>query len=291
MDMLYNYEVEIEEDLFKVIFDNGFYSYGNRPVNIHNHSLYEVHIIEKGEFTLNVEGKTINLSDNMCCIISPKTYHSLCNILSEDTCKYCFKFSLIEKSAKSDICKYINEIDKIYSYEHCLEEISLLKKIRYEMDEKKTGYLDNLKNLSSQMLILLIRKVENYFSANRNKIVLRAYEDRSTVIDGFFAQNYAKDIHANDLAQLLNVSLRQLARIMPKYYGLTFKEKLSQIRIYAAKERILNTDMTLMEIAEAVGYNNINYFNEAFKKIVKTTPVAFRKEKFKLVPEISDCIK
>lgn len=85
-----------------------------------------------------------------------------------------------------------------------------------------------------------------------------------------------EDVHAPDLAGILNLSVRQPGRMLQKQYGLTFGGKLTRIRIQAAKELLENSDMTVAGIAGKAGYNNTRYFNEAFKKVTGMTPIQYR---------------
>jgi iron complex transport system substrate-binding protein len=51
---------------------------------------------------------------------------------------------------------------------------------------------------------------------------------------------------------------------------------LIQVRMNKAKELLLNTEHTLKEIAESVGYSDSYYFSRLFKKITGSAPTAFR---------------
>lgn len=71
----------------------------------------------------------------------------------------------------------------------------------------------------------------------------------------------------------------------PYYISNCFKNReksgilnyISMLRIESAKELIKNTDNTLADIAESVGFNNFRNFNRTFKKIEGITPGQFRK--------------
>jgi len=49
-----------------------------------------------------------------------------------------------------------------------------------------------------------------------------------------------------------------------------------KVRIEEAKGLILTTDNKLYKIAEVIGYNNIQQFSTAFKKITGVTPREYR---------------
>jgi two-component system response regulator YesN len=75
--------------------------------------------------------------------------------------------------------------------------------------------------------------------------------------------------------------VRQLNRIMIRFYGVPFKQKLLQMKIIAAKDLLADTTFTINRIAEITGYNNTGYFISTFKKFTGMTPEQFRKMKLK----------
>jgi YesN/AraC family two-component response regulator len=48
------------------------------------------------------------------------------------------------------------------------------------------------------------------------------------------------------------------------------------LRISKAKELLKNTDKSVVEIAELIGYNDSNYFFRVFKKNTGVTPQQYR---------------
>lgn len=283
MDVIYTCEVDIEDALFKISFDEVFYSSPSKPVLLHNHNAYEVHIIEHGEFIFDINSMQVTVSDGDCCVIKPNTYHSKGNTKSDNARKYCFKFEYFtntnnsfDKSRKTNKFDFLRMSEDVFVSGNCSKSINILKDIKSEMDDLYIGYQTNLKNLSSLLLIDILRGMCCKKISDNNYRHSNLEDSRHAVIDSFFAINYMNDVYATDLADLLNISIRQLSRIMYKYYGLTFKDKLAQIRIFAAKDLLKDKKMTISRIAEAVGYNNTKYFTDAFKKATGETPLQYR---------------
>ena len=53
------------------------------------------------------------------------------------------------------------------------------------------------------------------------------------------------------------------------------------ITLIYTKELLLTTDLKVYEIAEKVGYKNVDYFHTKFKKYVEMSPAEFRKKNMK----------
>ena len=59
---------------------------------------------------------------------------------------------------------------------------------------------------------------------------------------------------------------------------MTVSEYTSKVRIKHACDMLRTTDKNVTDIALAVGYESLGYFNRVFKKEMGLTPSAFRKE-------------
>jgi len=68
-----------------------------------------------------------------------------------------------------------------------------------------------------------------------------------------------------------------LTRLFKKETGLSLTDYLQQHRIEYAKRLLLETNLTISEIALASGYSNFSYFSTVFKKMTKSNPVEYRK--------------
>ena len=68
-------------------------------------------------------------------------------------------------------------------------------------------------------------------------------DDYATKIDDFFALRYREDVTLSDLAAALFISERQVSRILQSNYGMSFKNKLVEMRINAAKEPVSYTHL------------------------------------------------
>ena len=67
-----------------------------------------------------------------------------------------------------------------------------------------------------------------------------------------------------------------LCRIFKKYFGISPIEYIISQRLNYAQRLILNTDMSINEIAAACGYNDTSFFIMQYKKYYGTTPTKTR---------------
>lgn len=79
------------------------------------------------------------------------------------------------------------------------------------------------------------------------------------------------------LASELGFSAPYLSVLIKKELGLPFQDYLVQERIKKAKLLLLTTDLRIYEIAEQVGFEDMNYFSQRFKQLTGMTPRQFKK--------------
>ncbi|EXX84824.1 AraC family transcriptional regulator [Paenibacillus darwinianus] len=79
------------------------------------------------------------------------------------------------------------------------------------------------------------------------------------------------------VANELNVSAVYLSRIFKQESGASFVSLLTHTRIKAAIRLLGETELSMNEIAERVGYESQHYFSTSFKKVVGLPPMQYRK--------------
>lgn len=84
------------------------------------------------------------------------------------------------------------------------------------------------------------------------------------------------DFSLNALAMILGYSVSYLSTQFKKLFGINFREYLLDIRLEQAKILLLSTNMKNYEIAEAVGFDDPNYFSVCFRRKYYMTTTSFR---------------
>ena len=74
----------------------------------------------------------------------------------------------------------------------------------------------------------------------------------------------------------LNISQRHAIRSIQAYYGMTFTQFRNQSRLSAAARLLAEDDLSISEIAEAVGFSSTAYFRRLFSQVYGVSPSAYR---------------
>ena len=95
----------------------------------------------------------------------------------------------------------------------------------------------------------------------------------------YLNRHYAEDITAETLGIRFGYHPYHLNRIFKKQVGTTIRQYLIEQRISATKNLLLVTDLSIGEIAAAVGIPEQAYFSYCFKKCVGISPSEYRSKK------------
>ena len=96
----------------------------------------------------------------------------------------------------------------------------------------------------------------------------------------YLETNYTSDISLNDVAAKVSYTPTYINKILKSSTQKTFYDILTEIRINKAKALLLKTELQIYQIAEMVGYSNVQSFIRVFKKAINLTPGKYRETKF-----------
>lgn len=155
----------------------------------------------------------------------------------------------------------LNELSNEYKLT-TLSDIDLFKEIiECKEIDKISGFLKDLSRNCSY-------EIEKNVTKRNVKILI--------LTSNYIKENYNKNITLKYLAQHIGISNVYLSKIFKPYFGQSFNDYLTKIRIQKAKELLKNPFSTINEISSKVGYTDSNYFAKVFKKYTSMTPTEYR---------------
>lgn len=95
-------------------------------------------------------------------------------------------------------------------------------------------------------------------------------------IKNYIRLNYFKDVKLKQVASEFYMNSVYLGQVFKRVTGMQFNDYLNTVRIEEAKKLLRQTDMKIIEITRAVGFNDAKYFLYKFKSITKLPPSAFK---------------
>lgn len=138
-------------------------------------------------------------------------------------------------------------------------------------DISQLHQVDDIKNYIYALIDSVFSHTSVILGENYSKMV------RDAVI--YIMTNYPFNISVDTIANGVNTSRHHLMRVFKKETGSTITDFVTQYRINIAMELLKNGKQTVSQVAEQVGYSDVNYFSKVFKKIIGQTPKAILQKK------------
>ena len=92
----------------------------------------------------------------------------------------------------------------------------------------------------------------------------------------YIGENYTHNIALADLAAMMNISTMYFSNSFKRAFNISPKQYILNKRLAESQRLLLETDMTVKEIAYAVGFENENYFSEFFSQKLGIGALKFR---------------
>lgn len=105
----------------------------------------------------------------------------------------------------------------------------------------------------------------------------KAEKSKNRVLN-YIQEHYKEDLNLTTISQELYLNSGYISRMLKEQTGKNFTDILAEIRVEKAVWLLENTDLYVYEIAAEVGYQNLKYFYQIFKKITGKTPNDYRRE-------------
>lgn len=140
------------------------------------------------------------------------------------------------------------------------------------------GYVD-APHLSKAFISRVGMKTHEYRNTYRlvNEICKTKEHKNSYAVISYIYRNYQLPLSANGVAKQFGMSRETLVECMKYQVEQSFDQFLNAVRIQQAAALLVDTDRTIREISQTVGYPQIKTFNRNFLKIYRMTPTEFRK--------------
>lgn len=201
----------------------------------------------------------LNISTSIVQYIVSNNDKDIDNLIEELESKL---FRMQNASQAKDACnRIIMDLDNEFHLSKSFDYNILLA-----LNEKRTladiiTFIKNLLMNASMLYDSNLNKENNYCEQARK----------------YLEENYMRDMNITDVADHLDISYSYLSKIFRTITDVTLTDYLNNYRIEKSKNYLTRTSLTLNEIAEKVGYNNVQSYQRFFKKHVSITPGNYRK--------------
>lgn len=143
-----------------------------------------------------------------------------------------------------------------------------------------SSYLKDMEiheKLSSLLLNIMKESWNKSLNDNESSFSSEKRKDLRLIRE-YIEENYNKDIRLDFLSLKYGISKYYLSHMFKEQYGTSVNNYIINMRITKAKHLLRFSDLSTTEIANRVGYEDVNYFIRSFKKVENITPGEYKKK-------------
>lgn len=145
----------------------------------------------------------------------------------------------------------------------------------YKLAEKEEfGYEVKVRNNISELWVRLYGQVREMLSKSGH--IQNKTDKRLKQMIAFVNKHYMEKITLEDIAQVGNISVRECIRNFKKNMQITPFQYLQQLRVEFAANMLMNSDLSITEIALKNGFATSSHFTQLFKEYMHCTPKQYR---------------
>lgn len=126
-------------------------------------------------------------------------------------------------------------------------------------------------DLQAVILRIIISMLANIYPAH-----IRTDEDIINEIKKYIDRHYDADLSLASMENHFYISRYQVSRLFKERFECNYSNYILQVRMDAAKTYLLHSGKKLSEICQLVGYEDVSYFSNVFKKFYGISPSDFR---------------
>lgn len=139
-----------------------------------------------------------------------------------------------------------------------------------------------LKPVNPEELKRLLQRLEATLQARNQQVTSRRESDAASLAESvrvYLQENYDKPVDFSALANSLAVSGPYLSKVFHEQTGTSPSKYLTGLRMRQAKKLLMDTRLTVREVAVRVGYPDPFHFSRIFRNAVGISPAQYRESK------------
>lgn len=245
----------------------------------HTHKDFEICLLLDGEITLFSYGDSFTFDKKGFWIMNPFESHELkaqrpALLLSLQVSPSFFKsyfpqienieFAPPDSFHKSDKSTY-DTLSK------------MLIEIAYTFFDRKNRYELRCTGLINIFFDCLLEHFPHTLLSEKEKIASKNKAGRMRNITDYIDSHYSEKLLLSEIAEKESLSLNYLSHFFKDSFGMPFQEYLLRIRCEKARQLLLLTNLSLLDICISCGFSDPKYFNKGFQKQYGCSPKEYRR--------------
>jgi len=226
----------------------------------------------RGEGILKYQEKTYNLSANSlffidCQLAQRYEIKQNCNLWEFDWLHF------YGVGAENYFNLFFNDKNPVINDLQQADIPLLIENLIFTTDISSTNQTELTTHLQlHELLTLLLKDKENTGFSN-----IQSTNSDMEKVKQYIDYYFTAEITLSSLAMLVAINKYQLCKDFKKHYSITPIDYLIKVRVNQSKKLLIETKLSISEVAKEVGIINTTHFINLFKKKNNLTPLQYRK--------------
>ncbi len=163
----------------------------------------------------------------------------------------------------------------VHRFMNALDEAEdLNRNLEARVEERTAELTRSMKELSTMVdAVHLDQRVRG----KGRRAISSATEEKVKKAVVYIHENYMFDISREGLASLVGLNHDHLGKAFRAYTGKKVQDYINELRVKSAAVSLRETDRKIIDIAFDSGFESLRTFNRAFRSVMGTSPVLYRK--------------
>ena len=235
----------------------------------HTHNHLELFYIVGGKGQFLIQDQLYPVNVNNLVIINPNVPHTEVSLNAQPLEYIVLGIGGVELAANDSSNGQFNILDHFES----VEISGCLRNILREMEQKNPGYEDVCQAYMEILIIRLMRSTalavpaeSQTASSNRQCAAIRRYIDL----------HFKEPLTLDQLAEEGHMNKFYLSHAFKREYGVSPINYMISKRLEESKYLLAETDLSLSQIAQLLGFSSPSYFSQVFRRTQNITPMEYR---------------
>lgn len=252
--------------------------YNNLP---HKHSYFEVHYVIDGEGEYIENDRVYPLKKNKLFLSRPDVPHQ---IKSESGLFLIYIGFELKESESND--KWIKIMEQIEECTEIMVDVDkdaslvlLWESLLSQASKNDHPFFEEILTNTAYSLILSLLQRFSPTVHTHHTYHKGLNQETSPILSQaklYIEDNLSDTLKLSDIAKHLHISSRHLSRLFVKELGVSYSEYLKNERIQKSATLLKTTNLSIKEISEQTGFNNVHYFTRVFSATIGSPPGNFR---------------
>ncbi len=260
----------------------------------HIHKDYEISLLLDGALSVHTADKTYELSEGDIFVTNPFSSHELsadkpAMILSLQVSPLFFSsyypqidhtefdVSVIHANCVSAVRDNASAAHNDSSGMAYSSIYRLMFDLAFCFFKKESFYELQCALLLNQLFWQLLVNYPHHIVEEKNKITTQVKGERMRKITHYIDEHFTEKLLLSDIAEQEELDLYYLSHFFKNSFGMSFQNYLTRIRCERARQLLILTDYSLLDISISCGFSDVKYFNKGFLAQYGSSPKEYRK--------------